>query len=216
VRRPQDADGAGHDGPYAVEDFRCGEEPDGWSYRAVRRHPETGTLLGELELELVLGADGRVRRLQQTAAGWLLRGGVVGNEVLWRRGSRTTSWRRTASSAAPRRSRWQVDEPVLLRPREVEVFVLATLGPSKRPAGRVTVGGHTYRTTVASIGGQFLVPLSADNRAATRVSAGDEVDVDIEPDDQLREVAVPAVPRRGTSPGCRGAGVLRPARLHPP
>jgi len=84
VRRPQDADGAGHDGPYAVKDFRCGEEPDGWSYRAVRRHPETGTLLGELEL--VLGADGRVRRPQQTAAGWLLRGGVVGDEVLWRRG----------------------------------------------------------------------------------------------------------------------------------
>ena len=45
---------------------------------------------------------------------------------------------------------------------------------------------------MASIGGQFLVPLSADNRAAARFSAGDEVDVDIEPDDQLRGVAVPA------------------------
>ncbi len=42
------------------------------------------------------------------------------------------------------------------------------------------------------MGGRFLVPLNADNRAAARVSAGDEVDVDIEPDDEPREVAVPA------------------------
>jgi len=70
--------------------------------------------------------------------------------------------------------------------------ILATLGPSKRPAVRVTVGGHTYRTTVAPMGGRFLVPLSADHRAAARVSAGDEVAVDIEPDDEPRDVAVPA------------------------
>ncbi len=41
------------------------------------------------------------------------------------------------------------------------------------------------------MGGRFLVPLNADNRAAARVSAGDEVDVDIEPDDEPRQVAVP-------------------------
>ncbi len=70
--------------------------------------------------------------------------------------------------------------------------IVAALGPSKRPAVRVTIGAHTYRTTVASMGGRFLVPLNADNRAAARVSAGDEVDVDIEPDDDPREVAVPA------------------------
>ncbi len=70
--------------------------------------------------------------------------------------------------------------------------IVAALGPSKRPAVRVTVGAHTYRTTVASMGGRFLVPLNADNRAAARVSSGDEVDVDIEPDDEPREVAVPA------------------------
>ena len=70
--------------------------------------------------------------------------------------------------------------------------IVAALGPSKRPDVRVTIGAHTYRTTVASMGGRFLVPLNADNRAAARVSAGDEVDVDIEPDDEPREVAVPA------------------------
>ncbi len=45
------------------------------------------------------------------------------------------------------------------------------------------------------MGGRFLVPLNADDRAAARVSEGDEVDevdVDIEPDDEPREVVVPA------------------------
>jgi uncharacterized protein YdeI (YjbR/CyaY-like superfamily) len=36
------------------------------------------------------------------------------------------------------------------------------------------------------------VPLSADNRAAAGVAAGDEVDVDIEPDAESREVTIPA------------------------
>jgi hypothetical protein len=69
--------------------------------------------------------------------------------------------------------------------------VVATLGTGRRPAVRITVGGHTYRTTVASMGGRFLVPLSAENRAAAGVAAGDEVDVDIELDEAPREVAVP-------------------------
>jgi len=70
--------------------------------------------------------------------------------------------------------------------------VVAALDAGKRPAVRVTVGGYTYRTTVASMGGRFLVPLSAENRAAAGVSAGDEVDVDIELDSSPREVEVPA------------------------
>lgn len=70
--------------------------------------------------------------------------------------------------------------------------VVAALGRSRRPPVRVTIGGHTYRTTVASMGGRFLVPLSAENRAAAGVAAGDEVGVDIEVDDEPREVTVPA------------------------
>jgi hypothetical protein len=70
--------------------------------------------------------------------------------------------------------------------------VVAALGSGKRPAVRVTVGGHSYQTTVASRGGRFFVPLSADNRSAAGVAAGDEVDVDIESDTESREVTVPA------------------------
>src|SRR4051794_17454828 len=66
-----------------------------------------------------------------------------------------------------------------------------SLGAGKRPPVRVTVGGHTYRTTVAPMGGRFFVPLSAEHRAAAGVAAGDEVDVDIEADDAPREVVVP-------------------------
>ncbi len=40
--------------------------------------------------------------------------------------------------------------------------------------------------------GRFLVPLNAEDRATAEVSAGDEVDVDIEADHEPREVVVPA------------------------
>jgi hypothetical protein len=75
---------------------------------------------------------------------------------------------------------------------EIPADVLAALGPGKRPAVRITIGGHTYRTTVASRGGRFLVPLSAENRAAAGVAAGDQVDVEIQADTAPREVTVPA------------------------
>ena len=69
--------------------------------------------------------------------------------------------------------------------------VIAALGTSKRPPVRVTIGGHTYRTTVAPRGGEFKLPVSAENREGAGVAAGDEVDVDIELDTEPREVTVP-------------------------
>ena len=75
---------------------------------------------------------------------------------------------------------------------EVPDDVVAALGPGSRPPVTVTVGGHSYRTTVARMGGRFLVPLSAENRTAAGVAAGDQVDVGIEPDTAPREVEVPA------------------------
>ncbi|WP_375491351.1 YdeI/OmpD-associated family protein [uncultured Jatrophihabitans sp.] len=70
--------------------------------------------------------------------------------------------------------------------------VVAALDAGKRPAVAVTIGGHTYRTTVAAMNGRFLVPLSAQNRAAAGVAAGDAVEVDIAVDTGKREVDVPA------------------------
>ncbi len=70
--------------------------------------------------------------------------------------------------------------------------VVSALASGRRPSVQVTVGGHTYRTTVASMQGRFLVPLSAENRSAAGVSAGDEVEVELTLDAAPREVTVPA------------------------
>jgi hypothetical protein len=69
--------------------------------------------------------------------------------------------------------------------------VVAALGAGRRPAVCITVGNHVYRTTVAPMSGRFFVPLSAVNREAAGVSAGDEVDVEIELDTAPREVELP-------------------------
>ena len=70
--------------------------------------------------------------------------------------------------------------------------VVASLGESKRPAVTITLNGHTYRTTAVRMGGRFLVPLSAENREAAGVAAGDDVAVDIALDTSPREVELPA------------------------
>jgi hypothetical protein len=75
---------------------------------------------------------------------------------------------------------------------EVPDEVVAGLGQGQRPPVRVTIGGYSYRTTVARMDGRFLVSLSAENRTGAGVAAGDEVEVDLEIDDAPREVEVPA------------------------
>ena len=70
--------------------------------------------------------------------------------------------------------------------------VVEGLGAGKRPAVTITINGFTYRSTVAVMGGVYMVGVSAENRAGTGVKGGDEVDVDFELDTAPREVAVPA------------------------
>jgi hypothetical protein len=69
--------------------------------------------------------------------------------------------------------------------------VMTALASGKKPPVRVTINGHTYRSTVATVDGQPMVGLSAENRAATGAAGGDTVDVEIELDTAPREVAVP-------------------------
>ena len=70
--------------------------------------------------------------------------------------------------------------------------VVEALGAGKRPPVSVTINGYTYRSTVAVMGGVFMVSLSAEHRAGAGIAGGDEVDVDIELDTAPREVSVPA------------------------
>ena len=69
--------------------------------------------------------------------------------------------------------------------------VVESLGKGKRPPVRVTINGYTYRSTIAVMGGDYMVGVSADNRAGAGVRGGDEIDVDIELDTAPREVSVP-------------------------
>jgi hypothetical protein len=74
---------------------------------------------------------------------------------------------------------------------EVPEKVVAALG-SKRPPVRATINGYTYRTSVASMGGKFMMGVPPEFREGAGVAAGDTVDVDLELDTEPREVAVPA------------------------
>ena len=74
---------------------------------------------------------------------------------------------------------------------EVPSTVVEGLGAGKRPPVRVTINGFTYRSTIASMGGRFMVGVSAENRAGAKVAGGDVVDVDIQLDTAPRVVELP-------------------------
>jgi hypothetical protein len=69
--------------------------------------------------------------------------------------------------------------------------VLAALGGGRRPAVAVTINGHTFRTTIGSMGGVAKIPVSAAVRAAARVNAGDVLAVGVTADTTPRAVTVP-------------------------
>jgi len=54
-----------------------------------------------------------------------------------------------------------------------------------------TVNGYTWRTSVARMGGEFLLGLNREVRQGAGVQAGDEVEVTVELDAAPREVEVP-------------------------
>ncbi len=71
--------------------------------------------------------------------------------------------------------------------------VVLGFGRGKRVPVVVTIDGdYSYRTTIASMGGQFLISFNAATRSATGRSAGDEIEVDLEVDDAPRTVDLPA------------------------
>jgi hypothetical protein len=74
---------------------------------------------------------------------------------------------------------------------EVPPEVVEALRAGKRPPVKVTINGATYRSSIAVMGGRYMVGVSAENRALTGVAGGDEVDVDVELDTEKREVTVP-------------------------
>jgi Domain of unknown function (DUF1905)/Bacteriocin-protection, YdeI or OmpD-Associated len=74
---------------------------------------------------------------------------------------------------------------------EVPPEIVAQLGGGRKPAVQVTVNGYAYRSTVAVMGGRFMIPVSAEHRQGAGLSGGDALNVTLELDTTPREVVVP-------------------------
>jgi hypothetical protein len=75
---------------------------------------------------------------------------------------------------------------------EVPAHVVEGLGGGKRPAVNVRINGHAYRSTVAPMGGVFMLPISAEHRERAGVAAGDTVQVELSLDTEERTLTMPA------------------------
>ncbi len=75
---------------------------------------------------------------------------------------------------------------------EVPDGVITRLGAGKRPAVVVDVNGYEYRSTVAVMGGRYLIGFSAAHRAATGLAAGDAIRVTLRRAEGPRVVDMPA------------------------
>lgn len=70
---------------------------------------------------------------------------------------------------------------------------VATVGEgAKRFPVVATVNGYTWRTSVARMGGEFMVGLSKAVREAAGIQAGDTADLQLALDTEERTVSVPA------------------------
>ena len=57
---------------------------------------------------------------------------------------------------------------------------------------KVTLNGYTYRSTIASMGGCFLIPLRKSNREAAGLTGDETLDVRLDLDTEPREIKPPA------------------------
>jgi uncharacterized protein YdeI (YjbR/CyaY-like superfamily) len=56
---------------------------------------------------------------------------------------------------------------------------------------KVTINGFTFRTTIASMGGCYLIGINKANRDGAGIAPGDKIKVMVESDTEPRVVAVP-------------------------
>ncbi|SDW97508.1 protein of unknown function [Arthrobacter sp. cf158] len=74
---------------------------------------------------------------------------------------------------------------------EVPDQIVDGLGAGKRPPVVVTINGRSYRSSIAVMGGKYMVGVSSANRELTGAAAGDTIEVDLEVDTQPRIIEVP-------------------------
>lgn len=69
--------------------------------------------------------------------------------------------------------------------------IVGKLGAGKNPPVKVTINNYTYRSSIAVMGGKFMLGVSADVRAKTGVKGGDEIEVELELDTEPRTLELP-------------------------
>ena len=74
---------------------------------------------------------------------------------------------------------------------EIPPEIIEGFGQGKRPKVVLTLKGHTYRSTVAVMGGRYMVGVPSEHREAAGVKGGDEIDVSLELDTAPRIVESP-------------------------
>jgi hypothetical protein len=74
---------------------------------------------------------------------------------------------------------------------EVPEEVVLGFGAGKRVPVVVTIAGHTYPSTIAVMGGRFLIPLAAEHREAAGVAGGETHEVTLTHDTSRRDTPVP-------------------------
>jgi uncharacterized protein DUF1905/bacteriocin resistance YdeI/OmpD-like protein len=74
---------------------------------------------------------------------------------------------------------------------EVPADAVVALDAGKRPPVVVTVNGYEYRSTIASMGGRYLIPFSAERRKESGLAGGDAIEVEVTVDEAPRVVEVP-------------------------
>ncbi|WP_229054429.1 YdeI/OmpD-associated family protein [Aeromicrobium sp. Leaf350] len=74
---------------------------------------------------------------------------------------------------------------------EVPEPIVEALAAGKRAPVVVDVNGFEYRSTIAVMGGKYLIPFSSDKRAATGLGGGDAITVTLTVDAAPRTVEVP-------------------------
>jgi Bacteriocin-protection, YdeI or OmpD-Associated/Domain of unknown function (DUF1905) len=86
---------------------------------------------------------------------------------------------------------------------EVPEASINELGSSKKPAVKINVNGYEYSSTVAVMGGRFLIAFNAAHREASGLKANDDISVTLELETAPRTIEVPddlarALERAGT------------------
>jgi hypothetical protein len=74
---------------------------------------------------------------------------------------------------------------------ELPASIVEELGGGGHPKVSVTVNGFTFRSSIARMGGRYLLGVSAARREEAGIEAGQVLDFDLELDTAPREIELP-------------------------